>query len=89
MGAFLTDLPDYAFLQYALLTGLLTSVACGVIGTYVVTRRITYIAGSIAHTVLGGLGAARWCQAVYGWDWCQPVFGLFWLPCWPLWSSAW
>jgi len=75
MGVFLTDLPHYAFLQYALLTGLLASVACGVIGTYVVTRRITYIAGSIAHTVLGGLGAARWCQTVYGWEWCQPIFG--------------
>jgi zinc transport system permease protein len=75
MTAFLTDLPRYPFLQYALLTGLLVSVACGIIGSYVVTRRITYIAGSIAHTVLGGLGAARYCQTVYQWEWFHPLYG--------------
>jgi zinc transport system permease protein len=75
MGAFLTDLPRYPFLQYALLTGLLVSVACGIIGSYVVTKRITYIAGSIAHTVLGGLGAARYFQTVYHWEWFHPLYG--------------
>jgi zinc transport system permease protein len=75
MSAFLTDLPKYPFLQYALLTGLLVSVACGIIGSYVVTKRITYIAGSIAHTVLGGLGAARYCQTVYHWEWFAPLYG--------------
>ncbi|MDY0186501.1 MAG: metal ABC transporter permease [Syntrophus sp. (in: bacteria)] len=75
MTAFLTDLPRYPFLQYALLTGLLVSVACGIIGSYVVTKRITYIAGSIAHTVLGGLGAARYCQTVYGMEWLHPLYG--------------
>lgn len=75
MDAFLTDLPRFPFLQYALLTGLLVSVACGIIGSYVVTRRITYIAGSIAHTVLGGLGAARYCQTVYHWEWFHPLYG--------------
>jgi len=75
MEAFLTDLPHYPFLQYALLTGLLASIACGIIGSYVVTKRITYIAGSIAHTVLGGLGAARYCQTVHGWEWFHPLYG--------------
>ena len=75
MDAFLTDLPRFPFLQYALLTGLLVSVACGIIGSYVVTRRITYIAGCIAHTVLGGLGAARYCQTVYHWEWFHPLYG--------------
>ncbi|MDI9571404.1 MAG: metal ABC transporter permease [Pseudomonadota bacterium] len=75
MSSFLTDLPRYPFLQYALLTGLLVSVPCGIIGSYVVTKRITYIAGSIAHTVLGGLGAARYFQAVYGWEWLHPLYG--------------
>ncbi len=75
MSAFLADLPRYPFLQYALLTGLLVSVACGIIGSYVVTKRITYIAGSIAHTVLGGLGAARYCQTVYHWEWFHPLYG--------------
>lgn len=64
-----------AFLRYALLAGVLSSVACGVVGTYVVTRRITYIAGGIAHCVLGGLGAARYCQTALGWEWAEPMLG--------------
>ena len=42
----------------SLLAGLLATVSCGIVGTYVVTRRITYLAGGIAHCVLGGIGAA-------------------------------
>ena len=62
-------------MRQALLAGLLASVACGVVGTYVVTRRITYIAGGIAHCVLGGIGAARYFQETRGWDWCHPLYG--------------
>lgn len=75
MGAFLSDLSRYPFLQYALITGVLASIACGIIGSYVVTKRISYIAGSIAHTVLGGLGAARYFQTVYQWEWLHPLYG--------------
>lgn len=75
MGNFFSDLMQFPFLQYALLAGLLASVACGVIGSYVVTRRITFIAGSIAHSVLGGLGAARYCQTVFKWEWFHPLLG--------------
>jgi zinc transport system permease protein len=75
MGAFLSDLPRYPLLQYALITGVLASIACGIIGSYVVTKRISYIAGSIAHTVLGGLGAARYFQTVYHWEWFHPLYG--------------
>jgi len=75
VNAFLTDLTQYAFLRYALLAGVLAAVACGVVGSWVVTKRITYIAGGIAHTVLGGLGAARYLQVVWGWQWCHPMIG--------------
>ncbi len=75
MSAFLLDLQEQTFLQYALLTGVLAGIACGVIGSYVVTRRITYIAGGIAHSVLAGLGAARYLQAVHGWQWLEPLYG--------------
>jgi len=75
VAEFLVDLQRHTFLQYALLTGVLASIACGVVGTYVVTRRITYIAGSVAHSVLAGLGAARYCQAVYNWTWLHPLYG--------------
>ncbi len=59
----------------ALLAGLLASIACGVVGTYVVTRRITYIAAGVAHCVLAGLGAAQYLNVVHGWRWLQPVHG--------------
>lgn len=48
----------YHFMQHALLACLLASVGCGVIGTYVVVKRVGFLAGGIAHTVLAGMGAA-------------------------------
>jgi zinc transport system permease protein len=58
MSEFFTALSEQAFLQTALLAGLLASIGCGVIGPYVVVKRIAFIAGGIAHSVLGGMGAA-------------------------------
>ncbi len=49
------------------MAGALAGIACGVVGSYVVVRRITYIAGAIAHCVLAGLGVGRWLQVVHGW----------------------
>ncbi len=49
---------DQAFMQNALLAGLLASIACGLVGPYVVYRRISYLAGGVAHAVLGGMGIA-------------------------------
>jgi zinc transport system permease protein len=72
---FFDALVHQAFMRHALLAGLLASVACGVIGTYVVTRRITVIAGSLAHCVLGGMGAAYYFRAVHGWEWLHPLHG--------------
>ncbi len=75
MPGFLEALRDYAFLRHALLAGVLASLACGVVGTFVVTRRISVIAGSLAHTVLGGMGAAYWLRTVHGWQWLHPLHG--------------
>ena len=75
MSEFLAAVAAHPFLQYALLAGLLASVACGVVGAYVAARRITYLAGGIAHCVLGGMGAARYMQVVWGWEWFSPVLG--------------
>lgn len=55
---FFSALTQHAFLQHALLGTLLASLACGVIGSFVVVRRISYLAGGIAHAVLGGMGLA-------------------------------
>lgn len=75
MVEFLADLKQHTFLQHALLTGILASIACGIIGSYVVTRRITYIAGGIAHSVLAGMGAALYYETVYQWRWLHPLYG--------------
>lgn len=47
-----------SFLQYAVIAGLLASIGCGIMGTYVVVKRIGFLAGGIAHAVLGGMGIA-------------------------------
>jgi len=58
MSEFLDALWRHAFLQNALIAGLLASIGCGVVGSYVVVKRIGYLAGGISHTVLGGMGMA-------------------------------
>ena len=63
----------------AMAVGLLVSVACGVVGTFVVTRRITYLAGGIAHCVLGGIGAAVYCRKALGWSIVDPIWGVQWV----------
>ncbi|MBV5309670.1 metal ABC transporter permease [Chromatium okenii] len=61
MIEFISALLEHSFLQTALLAGLLASIGCGVIGTFVVVKRIAFMAGGIAHSVLGGMGAALYC----------------------------
>ncbi len=67
--------PDMVFLRYALVAGMLGSVAFGIVGTYVVARRISYIAGAISHSVLGGIGAALYLQKKVGLAWSDPIYG--------------
>lgn len=76
MGEFWAALndPQIPFLRYALFVGLMASVAFGVIGSYVVARRITYIAGAISHCVLGGIGAGLYAQSK-GLTWLEPIYG--------------
>lgn len=77
MGEFLTAVGRFQFLQLALISGLLASAACGIVGTFVVVRRISYIAASISHCTLAGLGAARYLEVVHGWSWLHPLHGAF------------
>jgi zinc transport system permease protein len=43
-------------MRHALMVGLLVSIACGIVGTYVVVKRIVFISGGISHTAYGGVG---------------------------------
>ena len=46
----------YEFFRNALLGGLLVSILCAMVGTYVVTRRMVIVGGGMAHASLGGVG---------------------------------
>ncbi|MGL1891079.1 MAG: metal ABC transporter permease [Spirochaetaceae bacterium] len=69
--------PAIPFLRNALIIGLLSSISFGVIGTFVVIRKISYIAGAISHSVLAGIGFAIYANEAYGWTWFHPTLGAF------------
>ena len=50
------ELFNYTFFQHALLGSLFASITCGIIGTYIVTRRLVFISGGITHASFGGIG---------------------------------
>jgi ABC-type Mn2+/Zn2+ transport system permease subunit len=49
---------DNAFMQRALLAGVLVAVLCAVVGTYVVLRGLAFIGDALAHGVLPGVAGA-------------------------------
>lgn len=57
---FITDLlnPDLAFLPKALAVAVMSSLVCGVIGSYVVLRGMAFIGDAVAHAVFPGLAVA-------------------------------
>jgi zinc transport system permease protein len=50
------DLLNYRFFSNALIASLLTSINCGIIGSYIVSRRLVFISGGITHASFGGIG---------------------------------
>ena len=72
---------SYPFFQRALIAGVLASVACGVIGSFVVVKRITSISGGLAHAAFGGvglgllLGFSPWIGAVLFTLVCAVILG--------------
>ena len=58
MEALFAQFAQYQFLQYTLLACLLASIGCGIVGSYVVVRRMTLMSGSMAHAVFSGMGIA-------------------------------
>lgn len=77
MNSFIQELfsPEMVFLRYALIFGILSSLLIGAVGTMVVTRRVSSLAGAISHAVLGGVGIALFLQRVFFLDWCSPMLG--------------
>ena len=50
------EIIKYTFFQNAIWASLLIAIACGIVGTYIVARRIVFISGGITHATFGGLG---------------------------------
>ena len=46
----------YGFFQNALIGSLLASILCGLVGTYIVSKRLVFISGGITHASFGGIG---------------------------------
>lgn len=58
MGPFVDPFLDNGFMLRALLAGVLVSVACSAVGTFVVLRGLAFIGDALAHGVLPGIAAA-------------------------------
>jgi len=67
---FFASLFTVSFLRNALFAGLMASIVCGVIGSLVVVKRISFVSGAIAHSVLGGIGIAYFFNF-------SPIIGAF------------
>lgn len=59
----------------AVIAGLAASVVSGIIGSYVVVKRIVFISGSISHAVLAGIGLSLWLERGKGVTWISPLYG--------------
>jgi len=75
MFSFFEALRTNPLLLSAMLAGLAASVVSGIIGSYVVVKRIVFICGSIAHSVLGGIGFCLWLERSKGVAWASPLLG--------------
>ncbi|MDR2912738.1 MAG: metal ABC transporter permease [Alistipes sp.] len=62
------EILEYRFLQHALMAAVLSGVTCGLIGSWVVSRRTVFISGGITHASFGGIGMATYL----GWN---PIVG--------------
>jgi zinc transport system permease protein len=65
------------FLQNALLAGLLLSICGGIMGSYSVVKKITSLSGSIAHSIIGGIGFFIYLKYNLNQSWADPLLGAF------------
>jgi zinc transport system permease protein len=52
------ELFEYTFINHAILAALFSSIICGILGTYIVSKRMVFISGGITHASFGGIGMA-------------------------------
>jgi zinc transport system permease protein len=59
----LIQLFEYEFFRNAFASAFLMAVSCGLVGTYIVARRMVFISGGITHASFGGVGISYF----FGW----------------------
>ena len=72
---FIEAIFSHSLILYALLGSFLAAIVSGIVGSYVVVKRIAFLAGSISHSVLGGIGIALWMQKRHGIEWMTLLIG--------------
>lgn len=78
MIEFINVLFKYDFLKNALLVGMLASIACGIIGTYIVYKKMVFISSSISHASFGGIGIGLYLIYMFNLPIKDPmIFALF------------
>lgn len=75
MIAFIEALVENPLLLSAVFAGLAASMVSGIVGSYVVVKRIVFISGSISHSVLAGIGFCLWLERAKGVAWVSPLYG--------------
>lgn len=77
MSRFFADASVNPFLWSGLAAGVLASISCGIVGPYVVTRRLVFLAGALAHIAIGGVGAAIYLSSAHpaAFGWLEPIHG--------------
>lgn len=65
MLEFINVVLNYSFMQKAILICFLTSICCGILGTYIVYKRMVFIASSISHASFGGIGIGIYLAYIF------------------------
>ncbi|UCH25562.1 MAG: metal ABC transporter permease [Trueperaceae bacterium] len=63
----LLDIVQYPFMRRALLAGILIAVMCGLLGVFVVQRRLSFLGDGLAHAAFGGMGLGTLLLLSGGW----------------------
>jgi zinc transport system permease protein len=75
MIEFFEALRTNPILMSAVIAGFAAAIVSGIIGSYVVVKRIVFISGSISHSVLAGIGLSVWLERSKGIFLISPLFG--------------
>jgi zinc transport system permease protein len=75
MNSFFEAISSNHLLLFAVLAGFATSIVGGIIGSYVVVKRIAFISGSISHSVLAGIGFFLWLERTRDISYVSPLGG--------------